>query len=88
MLKLKVATRFKKDLKRYRHNQDVADELDFVMKKLLAEESLPASYCDHHLEGAYRGMRECHLRPDTLLVYTVDSEFLSLKRIGSHSELF
>lgn len=35
-------------------------------------------------------MRECHLKPDVLLIYWVDeaNKLLYLERIGSHSELF
>ncbi|MEY2862351.1 MAG: toxin of the YafQ-DinJ toxin-antitoxin system [Pseudomonadota bacterium] len=35
------------------------------------------------------GYRECHLKPDQLLIYkTVDDDILRLARLGSHSELF
>ncbi|MBA3603877.1 MAG: type II toxin-antitoxin system mRNA interferase toxin, RelE/StbE family [Parachlamydiaceae bacterium] len=42
------------------------------------------------MEGQYVGMRECHLKPDALLIYFVseESQTLYLERIGSHSELF
>jgi len=43
---------------------------------------------DHALTGDYFGFRECHVKPDVLLVYDVDAEYLYLVRLGSHSELF
>jgi len=51
---------------------------------------LPEKYVDHSLGGQYKGMRECHLKPDALLIYSVSekSQTLYLERIGSHSELF
>ena len=51
---------------------------------------LPEKYVDHSLGGQYKGMRECHLKPDALLIYSIseESQTLYLERIGSHSELF
>ncbi|MGZ3732385.1 MAG: type II toxin-antitoxin system YafQ family toxin, partial [Parachlamydiaceae bacterium] len=51
---------------------------------------LPEKNRDHDLVGNYKGHRECHITPDILLIYKKDftTNFLSLERIGSHSELF
>lgn len=44
---------------------------------------------DDLLTGNWTGYRECHLKPDLLLIYRKpESETLRLARIGSHSELF
>lgn len=90
MLANKFVTRFKKDIKKYRHQLSVLDELDTVIRLLLAEKKLPEKYLDHSLVGDYSGMRECHIGPDVLLVYAIDEEcrILYLERLGSHSELF
>ena len=50
--------------------------------------TLPAKYKDHDLIGNYKGFRECHIKPDLLLVYKKEGEYLQLARLGSHSELF
>ncbi|MBS0622237.1 MAG: type II toxin-antitoxin system mRNA interferase toxin, RelE/StbE family [Verrucomicrobia bacterium] len=44
----------------------------------------------YSLSGGYSGMRECHVRPDVLLIYWIDTENkkLVVERLGSHSELF
>lgn len=65
-------------------------ELDSVIRLLRSKETLPEKYQDHSLLGDYRGMRECHFQPDTLLIYWInkDEQILNLERIGSHSELF
>jgi mRNA interferase YafQ len=86
----KFVTKFKKDVKKYQYQTLVLDELDKVIKLLLAEEKLPGKYRDHSLVGDYFGMRECHVGPDVLLVYSIDEKrkILYLERIGSHSELF
>ena len=90
MLSIKYVTKFKKDLKRYQHQNSILQELNDVFKLLLAEKTLPEKYRDHSLVGGYVGMRECHVKPDVLLVYWIDVENkkLVVERLGSHSELF
>lgn len=59
--------------------------------QLLADgQTLPPEYRDHSLGGNYSGYRECHIRPDWLLVYKITEEILilTLYRTGSHSDLF
>ncbi|MBS6105143.1 MAG: type II toxin-antitoxin system YafQ family toxin [Anaerococcus sp.] len=48
------------------------------------------SYKDHELIGNYKGVRECHIEPDWLLIYEYINEILvlSLNRLVSHSDLF
>ena len=88
MLKIDLSNRFKKDLKRYEHNKKVQLELDAILKLLLNKKELPEKYSDHPLTGDYSRYRECHLRPDVLLVYRLTHTHIYLARIGSHSELF
>lgn len=84
----KASSRFKKDLKKYQHKPATQAELNVVLKLLVAQKKLPEKYSDHQLSGDYGRYRECHIKPDVLLVYRCDEEFLYLSRIGSHSELF
>lgn len=90
MLTLKYVSRFKKDIKKYQHHISLLDELNAVIKLLLHQKKLPEKYRDHLLTGNYLGIRECHVKPDILLLYWIDEEgkLLYLERIGSHSELF
>lgn len=88
MLKPDPTRRFKKDLKKYEHNKPVKKALETVLSTLLKEEKLPENYLDHALTGNYVGFRECHVKPDVLLIYWTDDEYVHLVRIGSHSELF
>jgi len=90
VLSLKYVTRFKKDLKKNQHQISILCELNDVLKLLLAKKALPAKYRDHSLSGGYVGMRECHVKPDLLLVYWIDVENkkLVVERFASHSELF
>ena len=88
MLSPKLHSRFKKDFKKYQHKQVVIDELNKVIDLLRSQKKLPEKYKDHALSGDYIGFRECHIKPDVLLVYDIDEEFLYLVRLGTHSELF
>lgn len=66
------------------------DELNTVVDWLAAGQALPDRNRDHALTGDYIGFRECHIRPDWLLVYRVDGDALELFlfRTGMHSDLF
>lgn len=55
--------------------------------KLINGLSLPEKYRDHALKGDLKDFRDCHIKPDLVLIYTVSDEFVHLIRIGSHSEL-
>jgi mRNA interferase YafQ len=90
MLKIKPTNQFKKDLKKFKYNSKVIEELDHVLNALVHGKALSVKYQDHVLSSNWNGHRECHLRPDTLLIYYIDEEnkILTLTRIGSHSELF
>ncbi len=65
-------------------------EIDAVVNLLAQGEELPQKYRDHKLTGELKEYRECHIRPDLLLVYRIEEQelILVLIDIGSHSELF
>jgi mRNA interferase YafQ len=49
---------------------------------------LPTSYLDHALAGNWQDHRDCHIKPDLVLIYRKpDPQTLQLVRLGSHSEL-
>ncbi len=72
-----------------RHSKDVGSLLPEILKLLLVDEPLPEKNRDHALSGDWTGYRECHVKPDLLLIYRKpDADTLRLARLGSHSELF
>ena len=85
---------YKRDFKReyrgqYRRLMEQHGELEQIRHMLERDISLPPKYRDHPLHGAWEGSRECHIRPDFLLIYTLEGDdVLWLERLGSHSELF
>ncbi len=77
---------FKRDFKKH---AEIDERLIEVLFKLLNDEVLPEKYRDHYLTGDWNGYRECHVKPDLLLIYKkTDENVLRLARLGSHSELF
>ncbi len=59
-----------------------------IEAKILAGERLTPKFKDHKLIGAWQGRRECHLRPDWLLIYKIAGDRIIFERTGSHSDLF
>lgn len=83
---------FKRDYKREakgQHRVTLDADLMPVLKALVVDQPLEARYRDHDLTGDWSGYRECHIKPDLLLIYRkVGDDRLILTRLGSHSELF
>ncbi len=93
MRTIERASAFKKDYKRVRstpkHRNDIESLLKEALICLVNDQQLPTKNRDHDLTGNWSGYRECHLKPDLLLIYKqTNSQALRLARLGSHSELF
>ncbi len=82
---------FKRDYRRETKGQHRAtlDETLFPIVELLANDTpLDPRRRDHALTGNWRDYRDCHIKPDLVLIYhKPDDETLRLVRLGSHSEL-
>jgi mRNA interferase YafQ len=75
------------------HGEKLNTMIDNFLASLIMDNPLPRKYLDHPLSGELSGLRECHLKPDLLLLYTatkIDEEhiFLTLADIGSHALIF
>ena len=92
MRTIERASAFKRDYKREakgRHRVTLDAELLPVLAVLANDEALDDRYRDHNLSGNWAGYRECHIKPDLLLIYRkTDHDELRLARLGSHGELF
>lgn len=86
------ASAFKRDYKREAkgpHWTSLDNDLRLILAALATDQPLDAKYRDHDLSGDWAGYRECHIKPDLLLIYRKsDTDRLRLARLGSHSELF
>ena len=89
MYKVKPSNKFKKDLRRVeKRGYDIRLITDVII--MLSEgKPLPAKYNDHPLKGDKKGLRDCHITPDWLLIYEIDDDklYLHLTRTGTHSDL-
>ena len=65
-------------------------QLDNVIHKLRNHENLDDKYRDHALTGNFVGFRECHIKPDWLLIYQINNGklLLILSQTGTHADLF
>lgn len=88
MRELVHTSQFKRDYKRRSRERGIDDLLTTVIEELMAGHALGAKFRDHPLKGGYSGCRECHLKPDLLLIYVEGENEVRLIRLGSHSELF
>ena len=79
---------FKKDYKKLSNNDKAI--LKKVVTILANGETLDKKYKDHKLISNYLGCRECHLKPNLLLIYKIDNNILelALARVATHSKLF
>lgn len=82
---------FKRDYKREmkgQHRTTLVLDLTAVLNALVTDEPLAARHHDHALTGNWRDHRDCHVRPDLVLIYRLPNErTLQLVRLGSHAEL-
>ncbi len=90
---LKFSTKFKKDFKKISSDKILLEEVREVFKLLIenGKEAIPIAMKPHKLKGNYKNHWECHIRPDTLLIWLQFDEptkTINLIRIGSHSDLF
>ncbi|MGN1114364.1 MAG: type II toxin-antitoxin system YafQ family toxin [Oscillospiraceae bacterium] len=90
MYKVKFTHAFKKSYKLMKKRGLDVSLLDEVVDTLRQGKNLAEKYRDHELSGDYKGFRECHIKPDWLLVYFIENDILTLTLVdtGSHADLF
>ena len=91
MREIEPTRRFQRDYRREKSGV-LGKKLDELLQEavnlLAADKSLPQRYVDHQLVGEWKDFRDCHIRPDLILIYRKpDDVRLELVRLGSHSEL-
>ncbi|HEY1258595.1 MAG TPA: type II toxin-antitoxin system YafQ family toxin [Stellaceae bacterium] len=91
MRTVKYTSRFRRDYKREKSGRH-GKRLDALLLEAASlpagDEPLPLRYFDHPLTSKWIDHRDCHVRPDLILIYRKpDPMTLELVRLGSHSEL-
>lgn len=84
MLEIKATTTFSKKLKKYGLSANLID----ILHHLVNQTVLPEKYRDHQLKGDMKAYRECHVKPDLLLVYQFENDAVLLTNLDSHANLF
>lgn len=91
MRTIERTTAFKRDFKREakgRHRGILDTELRRMIVALANDELLEPRHRDHALSNDWRDYRDCHVKPDLVLIYRlIGNDRLILARLGSHSEL-
>lgn len=93
-MKLKISNQYKKDLRKVLKSglrlKSRKNIIGNIIDNLLSREKLEAKYKDHALTGQWNGYKDCHIEPDLIMIYFIDTDnkILEMSRIGSHSELF
>lgn len=82
------SSNFKRDIKSLTEAE--RQETREVIQKLAQGKKLEEKYRDHPLKGKLKAFRDCHVRPDLVLIYKISGDVLELYlyRIGSHSKLY
>lgn len=91
-LKVVYTNKFQRELKLAKKRGLKIRKLEKVIELLASGEKLPVKLRDHKLTNysEYAGVRECHIEPDWLLIYSIDRGALTLYllRTGTHSDVF
>jgi mRNA interferase YafQ len=91
MRRIETTNAFKRDFKREAkgpHRTTLETDFPALVSALANDQPLAERYRDHSLTGDWKDHRDCHIKPDLVLIYCKpDAERLQLVRLGSHSEL-
>jgi mRNA interferase YafQ len=91
MRTIRQSGQFKRDLKREskgQHRKVLQSEFVSLVEALATDRPLEPRHRDHALTGDWKDHRDCHVRPDLVLIYRKpDDDTLELVRLGSHAEL-
>ncbi|GAB4490331.1 MAG: hypothetical protein OHK006_23060 [Thermodesulfovibrionales bacterium] len=88
MLSFRTTKQFEREYKQaVKQGKDI-EKLHSIMHKLVNQEPLEGRFRDHPLIGNWKGYRDCHIGPDWLLIYRIDSEAKEIVfvRTGTHSD--
>ncbi len=91
MRRIEQTSQFKRDYKRIAkgaHRATLAEDFVPLLSALISDIALAKNHRDHALTGEWKDHRDCHVKPDLVLIYRKPTDdVLQLVRLGSHSEL-
>jgi mRNA interferase YafQ len=72
MRTIERTSQFKRDYKREAkglHRSTLEQDLIEIITALAADQPLPERHRDHALAGDWKDHRDCHIKPDLILIY-------------------
>jgi mRNA interferase YafQ len=88
MRSIVLKSQFRRDFGRWIEGTPVEHELRAVMEHIAGGAPLDPRHRDHPLQGEWQDCRDCHIRGDVVLIYSLPLGLAVFHRVGSHSELF
>lgn len=90
MYNVKFTSAYKRSYKLIKKRGLDISLLDEVVDQLRQGKTLDQKYHDHGLTGNLKGFRECHIKPDWLLIYLIENDVLTLTLVdtGTHADVF
>jgi mRNA interferase YafQ len=92
MLEIKIEKSFKKDITRDqkcgKYTKSDFEILKIIINKLQSNEEIDSLYKRHSLKGDMKELESIHIKNDWLLIFKVDTEYLYLVMLGSHSQVY
>lgn len=92
MLKIRVEKGFSKDIERDKSSGSYKtadfELLKTIIKRLENREETELKYKRHVLKGDMDGLECIHIKNDWLLIFAVDSEYLTLVMLGKHTQVY
>ena len=87
-MKIEASKQYRREIRKIIDALLVSPEYIEVMYCLQNRLPLPAKYKDHPLSGDWQGFRDCHIKNDLLLIYSISGDILELARLNTHAEIF
>ena len=87
MKQIKRHNQFEKDLKKLINSSYKLEPLKELIILLEEGKKLPSKYKAHELKGDFKGIWDCHIKNNWLLLYIPDDSTVILLRTGTHSDL-
>lgn len=90
MRSVEYSGQFRKDVGRAQKRGKDIGTLKSLIALLIDAGPLPARYRDHALAGDWTGVRDAHVEPDWLLLYSLHEGVSAIRfeRTGTHADLF
>lgn len=92
MLKIKIEKSFKKDVEKAKRSGQYTKEDFELLKRIIGDlengREIPTKYRRHLLKGNMKNYEVIHLKPDWLLVFKIETEYLYLVMLGKHTQVY